>query len=218
MDAAVCAGTESRSPHPSTHFAFAYGSLISPASAHRTLPGLDERSCLPARCAGMHRTFGVAFPNDGSQSDKWYADDSGHRTPRILFANLEPAPATAANGILLPVSRAGLDRLRRRELRYDAVDVTARVRLWDGGRPSLPVIAFIGKPEFTRPADVAAGLVPFAYLEAIRAGVRFWDSRARGFAAAYAVSTREPPPERVRSLTRFDRTATRPWTAEPGPS
>lgn len=204
MDRWTCADEGSRP----TRFVFTYGSLINPASARRTLPGLDDRRCLPAQCRGLRRTFGVAFPNDGSQVDKWYADDRGQRPARILFADARPDPASTANGILLPVSPTGFRQLERRELRYDAVEITGRVRLWDGSRPSLPVTAFIGKAEFTEPADVAAGLVPLAYLESIRAGVRFWDSRTHGFAAAYAASTREPPPERVRPITRFDRTAT----------
>lgn len=185
-------------------FVFAYGSLINPSSAARNLPHLDDRWCLPAHCVGMRRTFGVAFPNDGSQIDKWYADDRGHRPPRILFANLEPFRSVTANGVLIPVTRSDLQGLLIRELRYELVDVTSRVRLWDWAPPAHPVTTFLGRAQFTHPQDVAAGVIPAAYLQSIQAGTRFWERRARGFDAAFAASTLHPPPDRVRSLTRFD--------------
>lgn len=184
---------------------FAYGSLLNPASLARTLPGLDDHQCLPAHCFGMLRSFGVAFPNDGSQPDKWYADDRGHRPARILFAELTPDAGRTTNGVLIPVTRSGLAYLQARERRYQLIDVSDRITLWEGPRPALPIAAFIGRAEFTRPAEVAAGVVPAAYLALIRAGVRFWDQRAPGFQAAFTASTLNPPPERVSVLSRFDR-------------
>jgi hypothetical protein len=185
-------------------YVFAYGSLINPASLRRTLPQLDLRCCLPARCAGMVRTFGVAFPNDGSQTDKWYADDQGHRPPRVLFTDLKPHPAVTTNGILMPVTPGDLTVLGARELRYELIDVTLRVGLWDGAVPELPVVTFVGRTEYTRTVDVAAGVVSAAYLETIRAGARFWDGQVAGFDAAYAQSTACLPPERIRPLTRYE--------------
>lgn len=186
---------------------FAYGSLINPASVRRTLPDLDEQRCLPAYCIGMLRTFGVAFPNDGSQTDKWYADDRGHRPPRILFADLRPDPDITANGVLIPATKGELERLVARELRYDLVEVSNQVTLWDGTRAAGRVGTFVGRSEFTRPVDVATGVVPAGYVASIHAGARFWDRRARGFEAAFTASTLSPPPERISSLTRFDKPA-----------
>lgn len=183
---------------------FAYGSLLNPASASRTLPDLAWPRCLPAHCTGMLRTFGVAFPNDGSETDKWYADDRGHRPPRILFADLTPEPGVTVNGVLIPVTEAELQRLIARELRYELVDVANQVTLWDGTRPAGRVTIFVGRPEFTHSADVATGVVPAAYVASIHAGARFWDRHVRGFEAAFTASTLRPPLSRVASLTRFD--------------
>lgn len=197
--------TRSRGVAPAAYaFVFAYGSLINPSSVRRTLPQVDLRRCAPAYCQGMRRTLGVAFPNDGSQTDKWYADDAGHRPPRILFANLEPRADTRANGVLIPVTPADVSLLLDRERRYDLTDITQRITLWSGACPGLPVATFVGHTEFTRPVDVAAGMVPAAYLESLRTGARFWDRDYPGFEDAFLESTLEPPRDRIRSLQRFD--------------
>ena len=130
--------------------------------------------------------------NSGEVSDKAYFDQSGARPPFILFANLSVTDRPgAANGILVPLADGDLDRLARREGRYDPVDVRTRVRL----PPAAPraalgsVMTFLGKPRFTRPEDVAQGLLPAAYLRRIEAGVAFWEARAPGFGLDYRGST-----------------------------
>ena len=126
------------------HHIFAYGSLLNPASLLRTLLDADPASAMPAQLHGYRRSFTVAFPNDGSQTDKAYFDDAGPRPAFVLFADIEPTSRAAApsvdgslraaaplvdeplkaggsgpvNGVLLPVGAAQLDLLIERERRY----------------------------------------------------------------------------------------------------
>ncbi len=194
---------------------FAYGSLLLPESLARTLPGVDPDDCVPARCRGRRRTFGVAFPNGGSQPDKAYLDADGRRPAHVLFATLVPTGvgpvdgvgvvdgARAVNGACIPVCADDLAALRDRERRYSLVDVTARVRPYPGHRPLHgPVLAFVGRPQFTRPEDVAAGVAPHEYVESIERGAVHWEGRCAGFLADFAASTE--PPAAVAALIRVD--------------
>ncbi|MEE6288214.1 gamma-glutamylcyclotransferase family protein [Georgenia sp. MJ173] len=205
-------------------FVFVYGSLLQPASLQATLPTVSWRRCVPAVVSGRRRDFGVAFPNDGTQPDKAYLDDQDVRPPVVLFANLRPAgPAESVNGICVPVGPGELAQLEARELRYDTVDVTDAVRASDAvaatdavgataaadvthaARPSpslTRVVTFVGKPEFTRAPDVAAGVVPVAYTDSIDAGARFWDRHVSGFHADLRRSTDWPDPSAVVPLRR----------------
>jgi len=81
---------------PDQVYVFGYGSLLEPASLHRTVPAVSLHSCLPAKAEGYLRAFDVAFPNDGTQVDKAYYAADGTRPARVLLANLRSARAHAA--------------------------------------------------------------------------------------------------------------------------
>ena len=114
---------------------FAYGSLVSLASAERTL----GRPVRPPRAW-------PAWPAGGG-AGRWCATTSAPRRPSpgpttgtvppyCVGLNLERAAgATGPNGVLIEVTEAELDRLALRELRYDAVDVTGEVAGAEGPAP-----------------------------------------------------------------------------------
>ena len=156
---------------------FAYGSLLQPDSLSRTLPTADLTACVPARCTGMTRAFDVAFPNDGSQSDKAYFEPNGRRPPFVLFANLAASDGFA-NGVCIPVSAADLAILADRERRYSPVDVTELIDPYPGWNlPPGEVLAFLGRPQFRG----SAGVVPAAYIRSVLDGGAHWDAVCPGF-------------------------------------
>jgi hypothetical protein len=185
-------------------YVFAYGSLMSPASAGSAIHGLTEDRCIPALLAGHVRVFDVAFPNDGSQPDKAYIDADGNRPPVVLFANVRQAGATdATNGVLLPVAEGDVERLVDRERRYDLVDVSPSVRPYDAwAAPAAPILAFVGRPQFTDPDSVDRGVLGTDYAGTIESGVAAWARRCPGFDRDFAASTRTPPRERIVPLRR----------------
>ena len=191
-------------------YLFAYGSLMEPASLALTLPGIDLDACVPAECEGFVRSFEVAFPNDGSEPDKAYFSADGGRPGVVLFCHLRPEPRAGAYGVCVPVNRACLAALRRRELRYQLVGLGSRVRpLADAGRAGLPstVSAFVGRRRFTSPGPVARGVVAADYLAGIRRGAAHWETRSPGFLAGFEASTVLPAADRVVQLTRSDHPA-----------
>jgi hypothetical protein len=160
------------------------------------------------------RSFSVAFPNDGSESDKAYFDLHGGRPDVVLFCDIRPAPRQEVNGICLPLDEVALEALRRRELRYDLADVTELTSPYPAARATLSgrIVTFVGKERFTRPADVIRGVVPAEYLESVEGGAAYWDQRYPGFADDYRETTESLDPSRVVTLTRIDRT----WSADEG--
>ncbi|TXH45263.1 MAG: hypothetical protein E6Q90_00980 [Actinobacteria bacterium] len=189
-----------------TDYVFAYGSLLSPGSLALTLPTTRLTDIVGARLTGFVRTFDVAFPNDGSQGDKAYFSPSGGRPSHVLFANVVAISAgEAVNGVLVPMEPGDLALLVNRERRYELLEVTDSVRLM--GVPEGPagtVCAFVGRAEFTRPADVARGVLSREYVNAVADGVRFWSGRYPGFDQEYYASTRLPTGVPMLDLTRVE--------------
>ncbi len=114
----------------------------------------------------------------------------------MLFSNITPhdlaTNANPVNGVLIPVSHRELERLKRRERRYDLVEVTACVALYDRKvrlSDDAQVFAFSGRQVFSHPSDVERGCIPQSYLNRIQDGVTFWDKRCRGFEKDFHAST-----------------------------
>ena len=105
---------------------FAYGSLVSVASAERTLARPVEPAAL-TRLEGWRRRWSQVRDNRATEKTFAHAE-SGAVPPRCLGLNLEPdATGMGPNGVLIAVSGAELQRLALREVRYDGVDVTDAV-------------------------------------------------------------------------------------------
>lgn len=177
---------------------------MSPDSLHMVLPGIALADCIPARCTDHQRTFGVAFPNDGSEPDKAYFDADGTRPEFVLFCDMPEAEGSWLNGVCIPVDTADIQMLEQRELRYDLVDVTDLVTGYDSSQQFDRVFAFIGSDRFTAPEHIVQGVLHRQYLDTVREGVRHWESRTPGFLEDFDKSTTLPDPGRIRSLVRVD--------------
>jgi len=186
---------------------FAYGSLLQPGSLASTVPDVDLDACRPARLHGWLRCFDVAFPNDGSQPDKAFLDPDGHRPPWVLLANLRRGGVgSAVSGLLVEVSVASLERLRRRERRYRLCPVPGALEPYDdSGAIAGEVLTARGRAEFQAEEAVAAGVVARSYVEGILAGAEHWSQRAPGFAADVRASTVFPTSGQIADLKRVDR-------------
>lgn len=125
---------------------FAYGSLVDPASASATL-SRSVGAPRPARLRGWKRRFSQA--RDNHDSEKTFARrDDGSDPDWVLGLNLEPSydPEQSPNGSLIEVSLEELERLDLREIRYERVEVSARVVAATGEPPPAEVFTYVAKP------------------------------------------------------------------------
>lgn len=183
---------------------FGYGSLVDPRSASETL-GRPVHEVWPARLNGWRRRFSTA--RDNLSSEKTFARvHDGWLPPVVLALNLEPdttapdptapvdpsAPADSPNGALVEVEAAELDRLDRRELRYDRIDVTDDVRceVGDVGR----VFTYTARPERLSVRPPKDAVVLASYLAAVEAA---FESLGRRELQTYRATTGPPPVEVV---------------------
>lgn len=150
---------------------YAYGSLVSIPSAERTL-GRPVEHAGAVRLAGWKRRWSQV--RDNLATEKTFADaETGAVPDRCLGLNVERVSAgvdEGPNGALIEVSRAELERLDAREIRYRRVDVTEAVRAEEASTGFDRVITFTAKPEnfAATPPPGAAVLAP--YLRAVEAG------------------------------------------------
>lgn len=152
---------------------FAYGSLVSAASAAETLGRPPRTSwpvgeAVPARLVGWRRRFSVA--RDNRACEKTFALDADGSLPaHVLGLNVEPTGASddLVNGLLVAISEAELNRLDERELRYDRREVTvdpvaARERF-------ETVITYVAKAEHRAAAAPAGAVILRGYAAAVEA-------------------------------------------------
>lgn len=173
---------------------FAYGSLVDPASAGRTL-GREMPAPRPARLRGWRRRWSLV--RDNLRSEKTFAiEPGGELPPWILGLNIEPQEgnedaAEAPNGALLELSEAELERLDLREMRYDRIEVGDAVAEADGFDV---VVAYTAKPNHHAPEPPPGAVVFATYIRAVEAafaalGDGEWD--------AFLRTTPTPPVELV---------------------
>ena len=146
---------------------FAYGSLVDPVSAARTL-GRPVGEPLPARLEGWRRRFSLY--RDNLTSEKTFATPEGEVPRTMLGLNIEPhdEPSLAPNGRLIEVTEVDLARLDVRELRYDRVDVTTAVAGESAARFER-VIAYVAKPSHYAPNPPAGAAIIAAYARTVEA-------------------------------------------------
>lgn len=151
-------------------YVFGYGSLVSPASASRTL--LREVDALPtARLAGHRRDWRIGAPivfEDGTRATGGFLD-------------VQPHPGSAVLGALLAVSPTQLRMLEGREAQYDTVEVTASI----SAEIDLagPVFAFMGRAKHRANPDM---VLPTHYLELVTDAVA---TRGEAFAEEFWATT-----------------------------
>ncbi len=173
---------------------FAYGSLVDPASASRTL-GRPVRRTLPARLPGWRRRWSTA--RDNRRSEKTFARTGDGWLPDVVLTlNLEPVtlpppsrPAGAPNGALVEVTEDELQRLDQRELRYHRVDVTDAV-LAPGAEQVDRVVAYTARDEHHAPSPPEGAVVLAAYVVAVETA---FDALAPGGLDTYRSTTGPPP-------------------------
>ena len=146
---------------------FAYGSLVSAASARGTL-GRDVEHATVTTLRGWRRRWSQV--RDNQATEKTFADPSGGAVPRhCLGLNVEPdAAGEGPNGVLIEVSEDELRRLAAREIRYDEVDVTDSIPQEDAGGFAR-VVTFTAKPENFAPTPPPGAVILAPYLRAVEA-------------------------------------------------
>jgi hypothetical protein len=168
---------------------FGYGSLVDAASAARTL-GRPVGEIRAARASGWHRRWSLL--RDNLRSEKTFAIAPGGEVPPfVLGLNLEPAAGeepAGPNGGLVEVTEAELERLDRRELRYDRIDLTAAVG--PAGSDFDLVIAYRAKAGNHAPEPPPGAVILSSYLRALDAA---FDSLGEGERGLFHATT-EPPP------------------------
>jgi hypothetical protein len=168
---------------------FAYGSLVHPDSAAVTL----GRAVPPqqiVRLAGWTRRWSQA--RDNLASEKTFARADGSLPAFVLGLNVERLEESkaGANGALIEVSEAELERLDIREIRYDRVDVTADVDALPSGIDR--VIAYVAKPERFAPEPPPGAVILSTYAGAVEAAFSALGSEQL---ALYRETTQPPPVE-----------------------
>lgn len=170
---------------------FAYGSLVDPASATRTLDR-ELPPPTPARLGGWRRRWSVV--RDNLRAEKTFAVKPGGLVPRwILGLNIEPDPDAdeGPNGALLEVSEAELERLDLREMRYRRTDVTASV----ADPPGFDlVVAYAARPDHYSPEPPPGAVIMAPYARAVEAA---FAALGPDELEAYLRTTAAPPVEAV---------------------
>jgi cation transport regulator ChaC len=144
---------------------FAYGSLVSPASAAATL-GRSDVEAFPATLAGRRRSFTLL--RDNRACEKTFARRGDDWVPdHVLALNIaEGGSADSVNGALLAVSEAEVERLDLREIRYRRVEVSALVAPAAGARFDR-VFAYVARPEHHAAIPPPEAVVLTAYERAV---------------------------------------------------
>jgi cation transport regulator ChaC len=144
---------------------FAYGSLVSPASAAATLGRAVEASP-PLRLGGWRRRWSTFRNNLASEKTFALAED-GSLPAWCVGLNVErDDEELGPNGVLLYVTAEEVDRLDVREMRYDRVDVT---RAFDDLPASMTAFAYTAKPRHHAPKPPDGAVVIASYVAAVEA-------------------------------------------------
>jgi hypothetical protein len=177
---------------------FAFGSLVSAASAAETLgrPSVEPR---PAILRGRRRSFSLG--RDNRHCEKTFARTDDGTIPELILAlNLEPAdPEAEVNGALIEVGAADLERLDLRELRYDRIEVTGSV---SAPGPIERVFTYVARAENHVSMPPAGAVVLGTYERAVE---RAFAALGPGQLQRYRVTTVPCPAERVEASLRSGR-------------
>lgn len=148
---------------------YGYASLVDARSAELTLGrAVDQASIVPVRLRGWRRRFSQV--RDNRSCEKTFARAGDGSVPTwILGMNIERAGAEEShNGALIPIAAGELERLDRRELRYERIEVTAAIE--GGGKGAFErVYAYEAKPAHFAPRPPAGAVILRSYAEAVEA-------------------------------------------------
>ena len=148
-------------------YVFGYGSLVSPASAARSL-GREVGELRAAHLRDYRRDWGIGVP---------VVFDDGTRATGA-FLDVQADPGSVVLGALLRVSEDELRVLAAREAQYNTVDVTRAIAEEVDGS----VYAFVGRAEH-RAGD---RMLPQRYIDLVAAAV---STRGEAYAAEFWATT-----------------------------
>ena len=147
---------------------FAYGSLVSVASAEWTL-GRPVEHAAAARLPAWRRRWSQVRDNRATEKTFAHAE-SGAVPTHCLGLNLEPdASGAGPNGVLIELSPAELERLAAREVRYNRIDVTEAIGEDHAASAFSQVVAFTAKPENFAPTPPPDAVILAPYVRAVEA-------------------------------------------------
>jgi hypothetical protein len=174
---------------------FAYGSLVSAASAARTL-GRPVEGVAAARLPGWRRRWSQV--RDNLATEKTFAHaETGVVPPHCMGLNLEPDPGGAGpNGVLLEVTEPDLERLALREIRYDRIDVSDAAP-GDAARAFDRIVTFVAKRENFAPAPPPGAVVLAPYVRAVEAA---FGTIGAGELDLFHATTGPPPVEVIEAV------------------
>jgi hypothetical protein len=179
---------------------FTYGSLVSRASAAQTLGRPVEHAAI-IRLPGWRRRWSQVRDNRAMEKTFAHAE-SGAVPPHCLGLNLEPDSAGAGpNGALIEISRAELDRLATREIRYDQIDVSEAIGDEDAAGVFSRVVSFTAKPENFAPTPPAGAVILAPYVRAVEAA---FGSVGAGELDLFRETTGPPPVEIIEAVLVHD--------------
>jgi hypothetical protein len=137
---------------PARQALFVYGRLVDPQAlrdlyGHVPRPGAEV---VRARIRGFRRTWSVATDNADAQRAIVYRRSGEPEVPevKVLFLNLEGAPAQYTEGLLLKVSSDTIAQLNSPDGNFTVEDVTGLVEYdkpFDDGPPDI-VHTYLGRP------------------------------------------------------------------------
>ncbi len=144
---------------------FAYGSLVSAASAAQTLGRAAEPTPL-ARLRGWTRQWSLA--RDNRASEKTFARPDGSLPAFCLGLDLtREAGASGPNGVLIELSEEELERLDVRELRYRRVEVSDSIATGAPLGRFDAILAYTARPEHHRIEPPDDAVVLASYVRAV---------------------------------------------------
>ena len=177
---------------------FAYGSLVSPESAARTL-GRRVGASAPLRLPGWRRRWSTM--RDNRASEKTFARSDGSIPGHVLGLNIEPSDdrAEAPNGVLLELGEEELERLDLRELRYERFALGEHV---EGAAHLDEVFAYRAKPAHHAPRPPGDAIVIASYASFVEAAFDALGPREREL---FVETTGAPPVEVADAVLVADR-------------
>jgi cation transport regulator ChaC len=160
---------------------FGYGSLVSRASIAETL-GHAAPAPIPSRLAGWRRRWSIYRVN--SAHEKSFERVDGEPFEHVVGLNIERAEGSREaewpNGVLIELTEEELERLDRREVRYDRVEVDPADAITDEPHGFDCVFAFTAKEGHFAAETPPGSIIIASYVQACEAafnelGPKAWE-------------------------------------------
>ena len=171
---------------------FAYGSLVAPAEARRTLGVAPEAR--PATVHGLARGWWV-----GTAGRSYRCGRCGRRQAVAVVLGCLPLDGARTAGVLLRVDSRGRRLLDRREASYAPLALDPRAVEAHGGTPrGAPVMTYTPLPDRLRDAHRPGAAVPAVYERTVEdAFAAAWRHAGDGRAAFRATTAASDLPRRA---------------------